>query len=62
MGCRAVDKRWVMNELAETEVAVDFQVRLRIRSPDVLQFVDKLSGATSKRSCWPNGCFPIPRC
>jgi putative multiple sugar transport system ATP-binding protein len=57
----AVSKRWVMNELAESSVAVDFQARLRIRSPDVLQTVDKLSGGNQQKVVLAKWLFSDPK-
>lgn len=45
----AVSSRWVMNELAETAVAVEYRSRLRIRSADVTQSVEKLSGGNQQK-------------
>ncbi|WCM53226.1 sugar ABC transporter ATP-binding protein [Pseudomonas sp. WJP1] len=57
----AVSKRWVMNELAETKVAVDYQARLRIRTPDVLQSVDKLSGGNQQKVVLGKWLFSDPK-
>jgi putative multiple sugar transport system ATP-binding protein len=56
----AVSKRWVMNELAETKVAVDYQARLRIRTPNVLQSVDKLSGGNQQKVVLGKWLFSDP--
>jgi putative multiple sugar transport system ATP-binding protein len=57
----AVSKRWVMNELAETKVAVDYQARLRIRTPNVLQSVDKLSGGNQQKVVLGKWLFSDPK-
>jgi putative multiple sugar transport system ATP-binding protein len=57
----AVSKRWVMNELAETNVAADYQARLRIRTPNVLQSVDKLSGGNQQKVVLGKWLFSDPK-
>ncbi len=57
----AVSKRWVMNELVETKVAVDYQTRLRIRTPNVLQSVDKLSGGNQQKVVLGKWLFSDPK-
>ena len=57
----AVSRRWVMNELAETAVAVDYRSRLRIRSADVTQSVEKLSGGNQQKVVLAKWLFSDPR-
>lgn len=57
----AVSKRWVMNELGETAVADGFRERLRIRSPDVTQSVEKLSGGNQQKVVLGKWLFSNPK-
>ena len=57
----AVSRRWVVNELAETAVAVDYRSRLRIRSADVTQSVEKLSGGNQQKVVLAKWLFSDPR-
>jgi putative multiple sugar transport system ATP-binding protein len=57
----AVSKRWVMNELGETAVADGFRARLRIRSPDVTQSVEKLSGGNQQKVVLGKWLFSNPK-
>ncbi|MGY4495338.1 multiple monosaccharide ABC transporter ATP-binding protein [Pseudomonas sp. TE3610] len=57
----AVSKRWVMNELGETAVADGFRSRLRIRSPDVTQSVEKLSGGNQQKVVLGKWLFSDPK-
>ncbi len=57
----AVSKRWVMNELGETSVADGFRARLRIRSPDVTQSVEKLSGGNQQKVVLGKWLFSNPK-
>ena len=57
----AVSRRWVMNELAELAVAVDYRARLRIRSADVTQSVEKLSGGNQQKVVLSKWLFCDPK-
>lgn len=57
----AVSSRWVMNELAETAVAVEYRSRLRIRSADVTQSVEKLSGGNQQKVVLGKWLFANPK-
>ena len=57
----AVSRRWVMNELAESAVAVDYRSRLRIRSADVTQSVEKLSGGNQQKVVLSKWLFCDPK-
>lgn len=57
----AVSKRWVMNELGETAVAEGLRSRLRIRSPDVTQSVEKLSGGNQQKVVLGKWLFSNPK-
>ncbi|MGC1332774.1 multiple monosaccharide ABC transporter ATP-binding protein [Pseudomonas sp.] len=57
----AVSSRWVLNGLAETAVAMDYRSRLRIRSPDVEQSVEKLSGGNQQKVVLGKWLFSDPR-
>ncbi|NWB88490.1 multiple monosaccharide ABC transporter ATP-binding protein [Pseudomonas gingeri] len=57
----AVSKRWIMNELGETAVAVDYRARLRIRCPDVSQSVEKLSGGNQQKVVLGKWLFSDPK-
>lgn len=57
----AVSRRWVMNELAESAVAVDYRSRLRIRSADVTQPVEKLSGGNQQKVVLSKWLFCDPK-
>ena len=57
----AVSSRWVMNELAETAVAVEYRSRLRIRSADVTQSVEKLSGGNKQKVVLGKWLFANPK-
>ncbi len=57
----AVSRRWVMNELAESAVAVDYRARLRIRSADVTQSVEKLSGGNQQKVVLSKWLFCDPK-
>lgn len=57
----AVSSHWVMNELAETAVAVEYRSRLRIRSADVTQSVEKLSGGNQQKVVLGKWLFANPK-
>lgn len=57
----AVSRRWVMNGLAETAVAEDYRTRLRIRSPNVQQSVEKLSGGNQQKVVLGKWLFSDPK-
>ncbi|KAA3538089.1 MULTISPECIES: multiple monosaccharide ABC transporter ATP-binding protein [Pseudomonas] len=57
----AVSKRWVMNGLAETAVAQDFRSRLHIRSPNVEQSVETLSGGNQQKVVLGKWLFSDPK-
>jgi len=57
----AVSSRWVMNELAETAVAVEYRSRLRIRSAEVTQSVEKLSGGNQQKVVLGKWLFANPK-
>jgi len=57
----AVSSRWVMNELAETAVAVEYRSRLRIRSAEVTQSVENLSGGNQQKVVLGKWLFANPK-
>ncbi|WP_263260574.1 multiple monosaccharide ABC transporter ATP-binding protein [Pseudomonas sp. RIT-PI-S] len=57
----AVSRRWVMNEVTETAVAVGYRSQLRIRSPDVTQAVEKLSGGNQQKVVLGKWLFSDPK-